>query len=239
MSFTVKGDEQPQPSAPRIEPEDRIFMIQPSLPTYGEIQKAAYSNYLLVTCDICGDEHTLKSDCTSKPTFPPSCYYPQCTICLGFHPRNRCWFEYMREFLYKPTHCQSCGVVHIGFCKEPLYCQYCRRRHNFSDGCQQQISIDLSNNQCQKCGFYHSLHCPDELRKIKSELILFCNRCKLEHTYMECVPFCNKCFRKHREGPCPESFTFCKTCMYCHQGDLCRYTTSKRVTSPEDIDLMN
>ena len=238
MSFNVKGDGLPLPSAPRFEPVDHVFMTPPSAPTYGDIQKSAYNNYLLVVCDICGEEHTLKSDCSSKPAFPPSCYYPVCEICTGFHPRNRCWFEYMREFLFKPTHCSNCNFIHIGFCKSALYCQYCRRKHNFADGCQQQASIDLSSNLCDQCGLYHSLHCPSELRKIKCTLELYCNRCKIEHTYLECVPFCNKCFRRHREGPCPESFTFCVKCSYCHQGETCKYDKIDN-TLKEDIRTLS
>jgi len=235
MSFTIKGDGQYHPSAPRIEPEDHEYMSLPSPPTYGEIRRAELNNFLLVTCDICGEEHPLKADCLTKPSHPPASYYPQCSICAGFHPRNRCWFEYMREFLFKPTHCNSCNVVHIGFCKTALFCQYCRRRHNFADSCQPLTTIDLSNNQCSYCGLFHTLHCPSELLKIQSTLVLYCNRCKCEHSYMNCVPFCNKCFRKHREGPCPEAFTFCQRCLYCHQGESCRYNNTP-ATSPEEIE---
>lgn len=205
--------------------------------TYRDLQNAVFDGHLKVNCDICGDPHPLGSFCTSKPAYPPACYYgPRCQICAGYHPKYRCWFEYMRTTLFTPSFCNNCQVEHIGFCKTALYCKFCNRRHNFTEDCVQQISVDLSNNNCSNCGLYHTLHCPRELEKIKSDLILFCNRCRIEHKFMTCVPFCNKCFRRHREGPCPGHETFCKTCFYCHQGESCpsqdKVKTKKTSTKP-------
>ena len=134
--------------------------------TYGDLQKADFNGHLRITCDICGDVHPLSSICTSKPAYPPACYYEnRCEICAGYHPKYRCWFEYMRYSLFTPSFCRNCQVEHIGFCKTALYCKFCNRRHNFVEDCVQQVSVDLSNNLCAHCGLYHTLHCPGSLKK--------------------------------------------------------------------------
>ncbi len=238
MSFNVKGSDQQHPTSRRIEPKDRVFLTPDAPPTYGELLKAEFDGKLLTTCEICGDKHSIKDNCRSKPMYAPSAFFQTCDICKGFHPKGKCHFEYLRQFLFTPTFCENCQLTHIGFCKEVLFCQFCNTRHNYADGCEKQISIDLSNNQCPLCGIYHTLHCPEELSRIKSDLVLYCNRCKIQHSFMNCVPYCNKCFRRHREGPCPEKFTFCRICDYCHQGDMCMFPTSQISDDKFDIDQL-
>ena len=202
-------------------------------PTYAElIAKDLFQR----ECEICADCHPIKELCKSKPKFPPSAYFPKCVICSGFHPRGRCFFEYLRETLFTPSMCNNCQFVHIGFCKEALLCQYCNTKHNFADGCIRQTCIDLSDNLCSKCDAYHSLHCPSDLPRIQTDVILWCNRCKLDHTFMNCVAFCNRCYRRHREGPCPESWTFCFPCGYCHQGETCPKPELRPATNTKDIE---
>lgn len=222
MSLTVsKGGSHRQTRTRRTAPEDRSYMSLIPAPTYAEIQS---SEYLQFACEICTEVHPLKDLCRSKPEYPPSSYFPKCEICLGFHPRGRCYFEYMRTVLFTPSMCENCKITHTGFCKSTLLCQLCNNKHNFADGCTKLTSTDLSNNECPNCGVFHSLHCPAELPRIKTDLILWCNRCKVQHSFMNCVPFCNRCFRRHREGPCPESWTFCSKCNYCHQGESCQHS---------------
>lgn len=220
----------------RVEPEDRVFRDPPSVPTYAELINC--SEFQLVICDICGDAHIPKVPCKSKPTFPPSAYFPKCPICYGYHPQGRCWFEYLRSAVLTPSFCENCQITHVGFCKEALFCQYCNTRHNFSDGCLRQVNHDLSLDHCIHCGLQHYLHCPTELQRIKTDLHLWCNRCKVAHSFMNCVPFCNRCFRKHREGPCPEKWTLCGLCKYCHQGEDCP-STSRAWNPPEPLQLFH
>jgi len=221
MSFNLKGHRHRQLVAPRSEPEDRDFIAPPAVPTYGEIQKATREGSSLITCDICGEQHAISAECNSKPTYNPASYFLRCSVCQGFHPKNRCWFEYMKEFLFKPTYCTNCGFTHIYFCREALFCNTCGRRHNFADQCIQQVSIDLSGDKCPQCDLFHWFHCPQDLARINSDIVLYCNRCKLSHSFMKCVPFCKKCFRRHREGPCPQQWTYCSLCNYCHEGETC------------------
>lgn len=220
MSFTVKGDKRRRPEE-GFDRKERLFISAPQAPTYGELQKSEFDGCFIIDCEICGDKHPSNNYCRSKPQFPPSVYYSRCPVCLGYHPTGRCWFEYLRSFLFTPTHCENCQITHIGFCKETLFCQYCNHKHNFANDCTKLNDVDLSNNPCPTCGLCHSLHCPSELAKIKSDLILWCNRCKIQHSFMNCTPFCNKCFRRHRQGECPPTWTHCALCNLCHQGESC------------------
>jgi len=215
MSFGSKGQ-----AAPSIEPRESQ-PLNLSHPTYAELQQAE-RNYMVTNCYICSKDHQINTRCPTKPPKPPSYYYRErCIICYGFHPKNHCYFEYLRENLSTPSYCSNCSVTHIGFCTEQVYCRYCDQCHNFADGCVQQVSMDLSNNLCPTCGLFHTLHCPEELKKITCDEVLYCNRCKIRHQYFKCVPFCNKCFRRHQEGPCPEEKTYCRDCDYCHQNEEC------------------
>jgi len=215
MSINVKG----QSTNNQTEPEGPGQQL--SYPTYAELQKAQ-ENYMVMNCYICNKDHQINTDCSSKPRYPPSYYYNErCFICYGFHPKNSCWFEYLRETLTTPSYCSNCSVTHIGFCTEDVYCKHCNQCHNLSKECVQQDYIDLSYNPCNECGLYHSLHCPNELKKIQSDLILYCNKCKLKHKYFKCVPFCDKCLRRHQEGFCPDAATYCRLCAYCHQDESC------------------
>lgn len=212
----------------------RSYMTQPSLPTYASIQRELTKEEGAVRshhCDICDNYHPLKDKCKSKPRFPPSAYFPRCDICYGYHPRYHCYFEKLRHVLFDPSFCEYCNIAHIGFCNDGLLCQICNRKHNFADGCHQQIRTDLSDNLCPRCDGYHSLHCPAGLARIQSNITLWCNRCKIDHNFMNCVPFCNRCFRRHREGICPPSWTYCTTCNYCHQGESC---PAREVPTPKE-----
>lgn len=175
-------------------------------------------------CQICKRNHQPYEDCPSKPEYPPAFYYNKCFICSGFHAKNQCYSEYLRESLTTPSYCSNCDTTHIGFCKQHLYCKNCNSHHNFTDECVRQVSLDLSGKQCQQCGFFHTLHCPSELRKIESDLSLYCNRCGIKHKLLKCVPFCHKCFRRHQDsdtGRCPPENTYCAKCKYCHPNDTC------------------
>lgn len=154
-------------------------------------------------CRICGKSHLLDSYCPSKPKFPPNAYFPKCNICMGYHPKGQCYFEFMREILFTPTTCKNCyGLIHIGFCNDALLCQRCDTKHNTVDGCSKVD--DLSNNLCSKCDRYHTLHCPQDLARIQISAELWCNRCKIIHDYMRCTPHCAKCFQRHSEDfTCP------------------------------------
>lgn len=175
-------------------------------------------------CHICKRHHQPQDDCPSKPEFPPAYYYDKCFICSGFHAKNQCYSEYLRESLVTASYCSNCQTTHQGFCRTYLYCRNCHTHHNFTDECVRQVSIDLSGRQCQHCGLYHTLHCPSELKRIQSDLVLYCNRCALKHKLFKCVPFCHKCFRRHQEtdkGQCPPENTYCARCRYCHTSDSC------------------
>lgn len=206
----------------------------PILPTPSYAQLSS-STTLEFPCNICNDYHSLKDICKIKPPFPPSTYFPRCDICLGYHPRGQCYFEYIRTTLFTHSFCEYCNIAHIGFCNDTLLCQICNTRHNFADGCTRQTRIDLSDNLCPHCEGYHFLHCPSDLLRLENDTILWCNRCKIAHSFMNCVPFCNRCLRRHREGPCPESWTFCEPCNYCHQGDLCPNTDDERRKKQEEL----
>jgi len=211
---------------PRTGPkkETRISMISPAPPTYGKLATAKFDKGLVLDCYICNEEHAINQPCTSRPKWAPSAFYEKCFICMGHHAKGHCQFEYLKSILTTPTHCERCDFIHVGFCYEVLYCTVCRQRHNYKDGCERQVNIDLSNNNCAVCGLCHTLHCPQELAKIKTDLILYCNFCKVKHAYMNCTPFCLKCFRHHRMHQCPPAFTFCDDCNRCHEGDTCEKT---------------
>ena len=198
------------------------YLQQAKPPTYAQLTSFVHqgtdSSY---ACDICNSAHPLKENCKSKPPFPPSAYFPRCVICCGYHPLGHCYFEKLRHTLFTPSMCDYCSITHIGFCNSALLCPYCNTLHNFIDSCKKQISVDLSNNLCPRCECYHLLHCPEGLSKIQSDVTLWCNKCKIEHKFMSCVPFCNRCLRRHQEGPCPASWTLCRLCDYCHQGESC------------------
>lgn len=154
-------------------------------------------------CKICGKSHILDAHCPSKPRYPPHAYFSKCTICLGYHPKGQCYFEFMRESLFTPTPCKNCyGLVHIGFCNDAVLCQRCDTKHNAVDGCSKVD--DLSNNLCPKCDRYHTLHCPQDLARVQIAAEFWCNRCKIIHDYMRCTPHCAKCFQRHSENfTCP------------------------------------
>ena len=78
-------------------------------------------------CLICGLNHSPKTLCRSKPSDPPSKFYPRCDICEGHHPEKRCYFEILRTILNIPSFCERCNDTHIGFCSTVLY-----RQHDFS-----------------------------------------------------------------------------------------------------------
>jgi hypothetical protein len=222
----------------------KLYMTPPSLPSYAAIQKdlkKGEGTSKSHPCDICDCCHPLKELCKSKPRFPPSAYFPKCEICYGYHPKYHCYFEKLREVLFTQSFCEYCSITHIGFCNDGLLCQLCNRKHNFADGCVQQVSFDLSGNLCPRCESYHYLHCPVGLQRITSNVFLWCNRCKIEHNFMNCVPFCNRCFRRHREGICPPSWTFCRVCNYCHQGESCPRDANKTLerSSLQDIGATN
>lgn len=199
MSFNV-----PKGLIPRQRTnEEKILLPETKPASYGQIGTAhQFKDGIFIECEVCGDYHSPQKDCKSKPEYPPSAYYSQCDICIGFHPKGRCWFEYLRPTLFTLSHCERCQLPHIGFCKSALFCQVCNTKHNFKDGCTRQVDLDLSKNECPRCGLNHTLHCPSELVKIQTNLVLYCNRCKLEHAYMRCTPFCLKCFTNHAEGMC-------------------------------------
>lgn len=198
-----------------------VFANSPKELTYGDLQKAKFDNGFIVTCHICGDDHSTKSQCASRPPHPVSIYHDRCPCCYGFHPKGRCYYEYLREILLTPTFCKRCQLTHKGYCSDPILCTFCRRRHNFGSECQQQITVDLSNNPCLNCGLIHSLHCPPDLAKLRSDVKLWCNKCKIEHKLSECVPFCSKCMRRHQLVECPPNWTYCLKCTYAHSGGPC------------------
>lgn len=202
-------------------------------PSYADISS---TEPLPFPCNICNEVHLLKEPCKSKPLFPPSAYFPRCDTCYGYHPRGHCYFEYLRHSLFTLSMCERCDTEHIGFCNDALLCQICNTKHNFADGCSKQIKTDLSDDLCPRCHGYHSLHCPPDLLQIRSEVVLWCNRCKIGHSFMNCVPFCNHCQRRHHEGPCPGTWTYCVSCSYCHQGESCpKATRTKTSRTPKKI----
>ena len=188
-------------------------------PSYGEI---ANSSTNIFKCDICLLLHATNEICTSKPPYPPDTYFKKCNICLGHHPRGQCYFENLREVLNTYSECQRCQIHHIGFCYAELLCPKCNKQHNTSDECTRYTHKDLSNNLCPECNSFHTNHCYEQLCFIESGLILWCNRCKVEHQFLKCVPFCDKCQRRHQVTPvCPDLNDYCNTCQYSHHGRLC------------------
>lgn len=205
-------------SSPGFKPKART----PPQPTvYGELCKARFDDGFIVKCQICGERHSTRSPCESRPTWPLSTYYSRCVICEGFHPKGHCYFEHLRPILLTPTFCENCQITHIGYCREALFCSDCNKKHNFKSECEKQKD-NLLNNLCSNCDQYHSLHCPSELLKIDSDLYLWCNKCKITHKFMNCVPFCSKCLRRHKLTDCPLDFTYCENCLICHSGEDCR-----------------
>jgi hypothetical protein len=214
-------------SSPGFEFRTKGSWTPPEPTTYGELSKAEYKEGIIVTCQICYEKHSTQSLCESRPKWPLSAYFARCIICEGFHPRGRCYFEHLGPILLTPSFCKNCQIVHIGYCREALFCKDCNKKHNFKSECEKQTNQDLLNNLCPNCDQYHTLHCPSELTRIDSDLYLWCNKCKIQHKFMTCVPFCSKCLRRHRLMDCPPNFTHCPKCLLCHQGEHCNDITSK------------
>ena len=170
--------------------------------SYAELEEFKSNSRL---CKICCKKHPISKLCQSKPPYPPNAYYARCDICFGYHPRGRCYFEYMRQTLYTPSSCKNChGLTHIGFCNDAILCSRCETKHNAIDGCVRTRVEDLSNNLCPHCNGYHNLHCPADLFRIQTNLEFWCNRCKIQHEFMRCIPHCVKCYRRHDDNfPCP------------------------------------
>ena len=198
---------------------------QPAPPSYGDLIN---NETKLFKCDICLNQHATNTLCESKPPFPPDYYFRKCRICLGFHPNGQCYFENLKEIIDTHSHCKNCNFSHNGFCKAELLCLKCEKRHNSTDDCTVLTHRDLSKNLCPKCNSYHSSHCYDDLQLIESGLILWCNRCKVEHPFLKWVPFCDKCQRNHLANvSCPAAWDYCKTCHYSHHGKLCPKSDQK------------
>ena len=90
--------------------------------------------------------------------------------------------------------------------KPELSCPSCwgSIKANAVDGCTRQRVEDLSNNLCPECQSYHTLHCRKDLSRIQTNLEFWCNRCKIQHEFMRCIPHCIKCYRRHSDDfPCP------------------------------------
>jgi len=204
-------------------PVKKAYYSPPESPTFGEIVLFRKSKTNSI-CKICYDYHPFTDACKSKPEFPPSHYYPQCNICEGYHPQYKCYFEYMREVVFTYSPCERCkNQCHIGFCKSALICTTCETKHNHIDTCT-RFALDTSDNLCPQCDFNHTLHCHQDLTTIEIDLILWCNRCKIRHKFMKCVPHCIRCNRRHREDLiCPSKSDFCKFCKYSHHQSPCPY----------------
>jgi len=230
---------EPGPSSSKV-----YFTPPPPAPIYRGLLKADYSQGYAIKCQICLEEHSTTSQCLVKPPWPPSVWFPErCVACDGFHPKGHCYFEYLIEPLKTPSYCNLCQITHIGYCKSALLCSKCNSKHNFSSECQRYTSIDLSNNWCPNCELCHIYHCPADLLRIESSLILWCNKCKVEHRFMTCTPFCGKCFRRHRLAECPPDWTYCRNCLVCHQNiEECKKAgtttgaTDKITTQGKDSD---
>ena len=200
-------------------PQQKRFKL-PTPPSYGVL---ANSESNLFPCDICLNTHATNDICQSKPPYPPDQYFKKCRICLGHHPNGRCYFQNLKESLDTISPCQRCnGLNHHGFCFSELFCIKCNQRHNTTDECTYRTTEDLSKNLCPNCNSYHTNHCYKDLLLIETGLILWCNRCKVEHAFLKCVPFCDKCQRRHRPQPnCPDPHDYCNICEYSHHGKLC------------------
>lgn len=219
-------------------PVGKNYLSPPPSPTFGEVVLRRKSSLI---CKICNESHPHKANCSSKPERGPRSIYPQCNICEGFHPKYSCYFEYAREVLFSYTPCDRCnGQIHIGFCKEALVCTTCETKHNPIDTCT-RFTLDTSDNPCRKCKFSHTLHCHQDLINLEINIILWCNRCKIRHKFMKCVPHCLKCNRRHREDLlCPEWWDFCKYCNYSHHQSPCPYDyppTSSTPKPPRSIKI--
>ena len=200
-------------------PSQQNQFTVPSPPSYGELTNSTTG---IFKCDICLQHHSTLAACSSKPPYAPDHYFRKCDICLGHHPRGSCYFENLRETLFTYSDCSNCKRTHIGFCNVELYCMKCDKRHNAADDCTVRAHYDLSNNLCPKCDGFHTNHCYNDLLLIETGLILWCNRCKVNHPFLKCVPFCNKCQRRHRlSATCPKTWDHCELCLYSHQGKSC------------------
>lgn len=196
----------------------RLFTTPLTPPNYGALLKAEANGTFAVTCHICGFLHKIDKPCSSRPKWPPSVFYSKkCELCLGHHPEGHCYFEYLKPHVLNSSYCDSCDLEHTGFCKTALFCTNCNSHHNHKGGCDKVTKVDLSNNECTSCGLFHVYHCPQDLAQIKSDIILWCNLCKIRHKYMNCSPFCLKCYRHHRTGECPSQDTYCSHCNRCHE----------------------
>jgi hypothetical protein len=173
-------------------------------------------------CTVCTLPHDKVELCESKPFFSPRQIFYRCDICEGHHPANLCYFEDVRRAVSTFSYCDRCRIEHKGFCNDQVYCAHCNAYHNAKDECTRNTVQDLSNNICPNCTGIHSLHCHKDLLTVTSRKFFWCNRCKLKHQFMKCVPFCIKCGRNHREYHlCPPVDDYCNACGYSHHKDPC------------------
>ena len=195
----------------------RVFHTPLTPPKYGVLLRAEAEGNLAITCHICGFKHEIGKPCRSRLKWSPEIFYLKCVVCKGHHPEGRCWFEYLKPFVTSTTFCESCDFTHTGFCKTAIFCTNCNKHHNDDTGCVIRTEIDPSKDICRSCNLTHIYHCPQDLYRIQSDLILWCNLCKLRHKFMHCSPFCRKCFRHHGLNECPPRSSYCTFCNRCHE----------------------
>ena len=190
--------------------------------SYSQLASEAASRF---ACGICDCVHRPNEPCPSKPPLPPWKLFPRCSGCKGYHRLGRCDNAKLTLAAASITHCARCKTRHSGYCYEDnIYCANCNNHHNPIDECTWNTAYDVSNNYCLNCKSLHTGHCHNELWKVRSNSVLYCNRCKQFHTWLKCSILCRRCGRPHNiTEPCPPANPICQQCNVPHRPSECPF----------------